>query len=694
MIESFQTSKNISILYLVSLALSIATNFVIMVFMRLVGSSMYPFFITMYIWTAAYMLLLSVLLRGIRLDYLSSIPEKYILALIIILTISSRTIFLGLTEYISLDSLWYLDFGNFMAHGNLPYSDFYFPYPPVFGYFIYFIYHLLPSVDSFRLLATFFDLLVVLALWKLAKQRTDSQWANFVGLAYAMLPMSIIESGWNGHFEPLVSFFVIISVYFLFLHRAVASGIFLGLATATKFFPGLLLPVFIFYFKTWRKRVEYVFSSVLTAVITILPFVLPALLTPSSGDTATNSSDTPSMIRLLLYSIFDPTSHPLVITLILLAGIGILFVIIIIQLLSGKGKENVLPYNIISGVLGIVLIAMGFIAAWYPLAPESRLVYWRYPADVGMVRGITACAAGLVIISIAFQRWRHGTLKIVSKETLMILTASVVLLMISIAREVFYGWYLLWALPLLFLLVDKRLMLMALLGLLLVYPSYTHDNFNSLGYEEEQIWNDDFTSIQGWNKYVNTSNSGIPTGVISAEAYVNESKGQFYADTTSVSEEFPLGNVSIVFRKDYDFRVEQETEFVIRAKCNWDPAFGRLADISLNFIGHDSENNEINGSIIPRTSIFTNLTNLLWRFSFSSLIDCNTSCTIDRLILTIYPVRIGEYLFSIDYIYTTHAGPLNPRYIFIGTTLITISFIAYVFLNIELARVVRIKKSP
>ncbi|TXT54849.1 MAG: membrane protein of unknown function [Candidatus Thorarchaeota archaeon] len=684
MVKNSRTYREISLLYIISLLLSIVTNFIIIIVMRFFGSEMYPFFITLYIWIAAYMLLLSVLLRGIRFDYLSFLSNRNMLIIISILTIGSRAMFLGMNEFISLDSLWYLDFGNFMANGNIPYYDFYFPYPPVFGYFIYLIYILVPSVDSFRILAISFDVLVVILLWRVVVRKSSSSWGNFVGLAYAMLPMSVIESGWNGHFESMVAFFVLLSVYFLLCNRHVLSGVLLGLATATKLFPGLLLPVFVFYFRTWRSRIEFVISTVISALLSLLPFLVPIWLRSDDTTATASFNDTSGIIEIMLKSVFDPTAHPLIITVLLFTGIGFLILAIIIQFLRDNDNDNVLPYNIVSGVFGVVLIAMGMIAGWYPLSLESRLVYWRYPADVGIVRAITAGAAGLVIISMAYRRWKRGELEWVSKETLLILVSTVLLLMLSMTREVFYGWYLLWSIPLLFLLNDRRLFLMAILALLLIYPSYTHDNFNSLGYEEERIWSEEFNSAQGWSKYINRSNSGIPSGVITAETYIDESRGHFSIDTSSVSDAQKLDNVSIVFKKNYAFRVEKETEFVIRLTCSWDPTFGQYADMSLDFFGEDTQGHAIKGTIIPMTSAITNLTNLLWRFSFSSILNCNTSCIIDELVLTVYPVRMGEYRYSIDYMYTTRAGPLNPRYILISITLVTISFAAYVLLNIEL----------
>ncbi|MEE9353523.1 MAG: hypothetical protein V3U94_03790, partial [Candidatus Thorarchaeota archaeon] len=176
------------------LAGSALLNILMAIAMRIVGSSMYPFFILIYVWIAVYAIFLSLILRRNRIAANPIIRKGVSLALLVVLTILVRLVFIGQTELISLDSVWYLDFGKFIQMDMMPYADFYFPYPPVFGYFIVVISNLAPSVDSFRILAALLDGAVLIVLWKIADRHAGPKWASFVALAYSLLPISIIES--------------------------------------------------------------------------------------------------------------------------------------------------------------------------------------------------------------------------------------------------------------------------------------------------------------------------------------------------------------------------------------------------------------------------------------------------------------------------------------------------------------------
>ena len=101
-----------------------------------------------------------------------------------------------------------------MLRGGLPYRDFYFPYPPVFVYVISAIGFLNGGVDAFRIFAVLCDVGILICVWKTMQNRFDNQNIRIVLLAYALLPMSVIESGWIGHFEPLTNLFMLVSIYF------------------------------------------------------------------------------------------------------------------------------------------------------------------------------------------------------------------------------------------------------------------------------------------------------------------------------------------------------------------------------------------------------------------------------------------------------------------------------------------------
>lgn len=147
------------------LAGSVLLNILMVIAMRLVGSAMYPFFILIYIWITVYAIFLSLILRRNRIVGEPLVRKGFSLALLVGLTVLIRLVFIGQTELISLDSVWYLDFGRYIQMDMMPYADFYFPYPPVFAYFIVVIFNLAPSIDSFRVLAALLDGAVLIVLF-------------------------------------------------------------------------------------------------------------------------------------------------------------------------------------------------------------------------------------------------------------------------------------------------------------------------------------------------------------------------------------------------------------------------------------------------------------------------------------------------------------------------------------------------
>ncbi|MCK4567096.1 MAG: hypothetical protein KAU48_07285, partial [Candidatus Thorarchaeota archaeon] len=119
-------SKHIDIVIILLAAVNIFIAFTLSIF----GNLMYPFFILVYIWVAFYCFLIAMLIRRDRITEKPLIRNEMHLVGVVTLAIVIRLIFIGMTHHISLDALWYVDFGTFMHMGAIPYTGFYFPYPP------------------------------------------------------------------------------------------------------------------------------------------------------------------------------------------------------------------------------------------------------------------------------------------------------------------------------------------------------------------------------------------------------------------------------------------------------------------------------------------------------------------------------------------------------------------------------------
>ncbi len=687
MVDMVESDENTGILYRlskkrlhVSILCVLVLNIVFPILLRITAGVMYSFFITVYVWIAAYALLLFLLLKWERSVRKPLIQGPLYFAAVFVAMLIFRSAFLGLDTYISLDPLWYLDYGKFMQMGRVPFSEFYFPYPPFFAYVIYTVMLIAPAVDSFRIFAMVMDGAVAFLIWKLASNHMNETKASTALLAYAFLPISIIESGWNGHFEPLASAFMLIGLWFMLHRRQKLSAVFLALGAVTKIYPIVLLPFALFYIKGLRERFEFFFTATATAALSYLPFALHGLL--NSGISGSGSTNPSNFLLSQFEFILDWSFPNILVSILAYVGVLIGVLLIVKELALGSARTSRSSYFWASVFVGIILIIMGFTAVYYPFSTFSKGVYWRYPVDIGIVRGVSSAAIGMVILFRSYRSWQSGTRQIHSTESTLFLYSGAILLLLSLSRDVFYGWYLLWSVPFFLLLKNRRLGLTIVLALLLVYPSYTHDNFSSVGYAEARLWDGRFQSSMQWSVFVNTSGV-IDDDLIHASFAAKEDKGYFRFNTTAVTNRTLLSNVSIVYTRYVSFHFNDTVDFAARIYSKWNPTFGAYAFLSMKYEARNETGDQIEGTIIPASSQFTNLTTILWRYSFSSEYP-SANATVYKLQVVIHPrvTVASEYVF--EEMYTTYIGLLNPVYFLIIPSLIALSLVGFALVQEEL----------
>jgi len=101
---------------------------------------------------------------------------------------------------------------------------------------------------------------------------------------YLLNPLLIVEGIGNLHFEPVMAALLLTAIFFWLKQKKLMTGIFMGLAIATKLLPLLLLPFFAkgknrFQFRAFLKRDFLWISSValILAVIVFIPFINPSM---------------------------------------------------------------------------------------------------------------------------------------------------------------------------------------------------------------------------------------------------------------------------------------------------------------------------------------------------------------------------------------------------------------------------------
>ena len=149
-------------------------------------------------------------------------------------------------------------------------------------------------------------------------------------------------------------------------------------------------------------------------------------------------------------------------------------------------------------------------------------------------------------------------------KSLLTLVGATALLFIAMARQFFYGWYLLWSIPFFLLLRDKRLSYTVILCLLLIYPNYTQDSFTSLGCEETRHWQDELVIVDGWSTEINIKGDFVNASQVSAHVDSDGTNGRFWFDTRNVTNDAYLNNISISYTKIVEINFDKSMEFVFR----------------------------------------------------------------------------------------------------------------------------------
>jgi len=118
-------------------------------------------------------------------------------------------------------------------------------YPPVAQMIYWLVTFFSPTVTAMKVAMVGFECMTVGALLALLRRmgRPRTQ-----VLLYAWCPILVWEIGGAGHVDAAVYAFVVLALLFRYREQPVSTGLFLGLAVMTKFYPLVLLPAL------WTRR--------------------------------------------------------------------------------------------------------------------------------------------------------------------------------------------------------------------------------------------------------------------------------------------------------------------------------------------------------------------------------------------------------------------------------------------------------
>lgn len=121
-----------------------------------------------------------------------------------------------------------------------------------------------------KIFSLFFDIGSMLLIASLLTKTGVAPPSHMVG--YALNPLVVMELSGNVHFEVVMIFFGLLSLWFYYRGRMFQSGMALAGALATKLWPLLLVPFVLRKIKSWSARAQWTVGFVVLAVLVFMPF--------------------------------------------------------------------------------------------------------------------------------------------------------------------------------------------------------------------------------------------------------------------------------------------------------------------------------------------------------------------------------------------------------------------------------------
>jgi len=180
----------------------------------------------------------------------------------------------------------------------LPLLDYWYEFPPVFPYLSIAVLTLTGrgGLPPFQVYAYGLTLVLLLAdcgsLWlvyRLGRRLHGDEAANWLALAYALLPAPLILGWWT--FDGLTTFWMLLGLWALLERRDAFAAGGIGLGVVTKLVPGLLLPV-VWAARPPKRALAISVAAGVVALAVLLPFMLknPAVTLASLGAQVSKSS--------------------------------------------------------------------------------------------------------------------------------------------------------------------------------------------------------------------------------------------------------------------------------------------------------------------------------------------------------------------------------------------------------------------
>ena len=470
--------------------------------------------------------------------------REYYLALLF--GIVARLLFITKSPMLSFDVNVYSQFAELMMKGQVPYRDFYFPYPLAVALLFAAIYFVFSSPFAFKIAFSLIDILNALIIPRVISDNSERSYGLIASAAYLLVPVTIIEAAWNGHFEAVVVLFMLVSLYFFLRGHNWKALIFAGVGALIKYIPiGISIGILRATKGATRRLLVILFAGA-TFLITYLSMTLIGsritvfLQGASTGSALFHDYSFSAFFRIVTGFTGAVGSFAL-----LLIG-GILF----LGILAEKRLHAEIVSTIVKYSLFIILAIVGLGMVLYPISPLYSQGYWRRLPEICFAQGISLLIVCFVIVA----KWESLSF---TKDIHLILF---VLLLLMFYQPVFYPWYVLFLFPVALLFPEDEFRVFLVVCLLL-YPTISVGVFSPSNSENMWFFGEDIStaSLMTANvEYTNSSshetNLTVSSGVLTIRT--NASMGQAYG----IRIQWNYSQISILPNKVVHLRMQSSDD--------------------------------------------------------------------------------------------------------------------------------------
>jgi len=197
-----------------------------------------------------------------------------ILPLLLAVIVAVRTPFF-LSGVQGLDAAYHARAAVAVLNGGLLYRDVPYVYPPLYAYTEALAIAIFGNtLVGWKAISQVYDLGSVVLVFFISSRIFDQKKAFFASLLYGLSPLPLIATTVYACFDSTAVFWILASILLLFNKKNSLSAIALGIGTAYKYFPLLLLPILLMRISGKRSRILYILTSIATVAIVQFPFVL------------------------------------------------------------------------------------------------------------------------------------------------------------------------------------------------------------------------------------------------------------------------------------------------------------------------------------------------------------------------------------------------------------------------------------